>query len=544
MKIIKGIVKIFLIVVSILILSGIVLAIFFPTELIKNEFVKIAKKELGRDVTVEKVKFNILKGIIIRDVKVSKRPDFTSGEFIKCKAFIFDYDLFKLLQRKIVIRKLVLDQPEIFVDRYKSMGKVVYNFSDLMDSSLESDGNKPKPQPAKPAAGSTSSDTTGDTASDNSSINKEDLPVDINISELGLKNARVQVTDTTISFFKTVYDIDNIHFLLSDIGIKENKKMGVDAGLNLHVREWKRGKQTDKDIKLDFGADGGLTLFNDKGDIDLKGVFDVGMNEGKVTGLRIYSELVKQARSITGDASKYQGTLRENYLKVENKLSGKLKGTGKVIKKVSEADLGFIEKGLTWDFLQDRLEFDDLKTDVKVEDEKIITENIDMNGKRLSAKGRGYMGFDSTVNYDLRIIASRKYENEYLDFLKNKDGQIELPVKITGTSSEPKVEMSRERIIEKIKGKLKEKFENLARDKMGDMAKQYLPGIIGEKAGDLITKEGRREALKEVKGQVTEKVKEQAKEKVQDRAKEEAKKQAAPVKDKVKDKIKDKFPGF
>jgi len=122
----------------------VLLLIFFPNEKVKKIMVEQMEKNLHREAKVGVLKFNILKGIIIKDVRISNRPTFKEGNFIVCKAFVFRYDLLQLLKLKLVIDKLTLEEPEIYIQRYLDKDKKpVFNFSDLIPQKKEEEKKEP-----------------------------------------------------------------------------------------------------------------------------------------------------------------------------------------------------------------------------------------------------------------------------------------------------------------------------------------------------------------------------------------------------------------
>ncbi len=449
-------------------------------------------------VEIGNVGLNLFKGIVIKDVRISDRPNFKKGTFISCKAFVFRYDLWKLLQRKLVIKKLVLEQPEIFVKRYIKNKKVVFNFSDLIPpvpkKLPEKKEEKPKEKPAKKAP-----------SKPMPKIKKSQIPVDLQIGKLGLEKAKIEIVDTATPKFKEIYTLYNIHFLIENLRIYENKPLKISTGFGLSVSEFEKDKKTDKDINLEAEIEGALKLFDKKGILNPTGEFILALKNGKFTGIQAYEELRNQAQDISKSITAYQEKLLASYKKIADQVAknqktlskaGKVGGTvsdtskklDELAKKIANMDLSFIKGALEWKFLKKTFEFDEVKTKLKVQESKVISDKVELEGKDFRAEGSGYTGFDTTVDYVFTLIADKKYnKNEITKALANDKGELEFPVKVTGTISDTKIVFEKAEIISKIQKQLKEKFMAQFKTKAGgmdDLAKQYLQNYVNQLFGE------------------------------------------------------------
>ncbi|MBU1075796.1 MAG: AsmA-like C-terminal region-containing protein [Spirochaetes bacterium] len=501
----------------------------FPPK-VKNFAVEQMQKQLHRQVKVGKVGLCLLKGIVIKDVEISNRPSFKQGPFLKCKAIVLKYDLMQLLKKKLIVEKATIEEPEIYVQRYIQNKKVVFNFSDLIPP-------LPKKQPAAPKE----EKVVKKKAVKPVKVSKYAIPVDLQVGKVGLEKAKIEVTDTATAKFKEVYILSDVTFLIENIKLYENAPVKITSGFGLSVTEFKDGQKTDKDINLEADIKGVLTLFDKKGWLNPTGVFDLALLNGKFTGIQAYDELRNQAKDISGSVSKYQDSLVKSFekmsagadkLKQAGALGSKVKGAtdkaGSFAEKVGNMDIGFIKGALEWKFLKKTLEFDKVSTKVKIENGKVISEDIDANGTDFNVVGGGYAAMDTTLSYNLSMLGAKKYnKNAATKAIANEAGQIELPVAVKGTTSDPKFIFNKDEILKKIQNGLKQEFMSKFMGKGGsldDVAKQYLNQYMGKYLGDTskyLSKDGAKEAVSDVKNKANEKV---------DAAKAEAQKKADEAK--------------
>jgi|GEM_PF-1330203 len=134
--------KIFSIILIFLILlfiaAIIAINIFFPAEKIKDILVKELSEKTGREVKIENIKFNILKGLQLKGFSIKEGERYKKGYFIKDDEMILKYNLLALLKGELVIYQFELKEPYIQIIKEKD-GR--FNFSDILDN-LEPDEGK------------------------------------------------------------------------------------------------------------------------------------------------------------------------------------------------------------------------------------------------------------------------------------------------------------------------------------------------------------------------------------------------------------------
>ncbi len=512
------------ILLGVIILGIILLFVFFPTEKVKQIAIEEMQKQFHRQVKIGTLGLNLFKGIVIKDVEISNNPTFKEGKFIVCKAFVFKYDLWQLLHKRLVIKKLTLEYPEIYITRYLENGTARFNFSDLIPPIPEKQPIKQEAKKEEPAKEKTvkEEDKTGKSAKPLPKISKGQIPVDLQIGKVGLEGAKIELTDTATPHFEDKYSIYNVHFLIENIKIYENAPLKISTGFGLAMEQLKDNKATDKHINLEAEIEGTLRLFNDKGILDPNGFFELGLKNGKFYGIQAYEALKSQAKDITKEINAYQTGIIKKYQDAAKKLAAqqsKLKKAGKYADKLNSAnksignladklanlDLGFINGALDWKFLTKDFEFDEVKTKVKIIDSKVITDEVKLNGKDFRASGGGYTGFDTTVNYVFNLIASKKYNKNFVtEAIANKNGEPEFPITVTGTISDMKINFEKAKIMDKIKENIKKAIEDKLRKKGGldNTAKQYLDKYLNQILGDkarYLDSAAREKAISEAK---------------------------------------------
>src|SRR5208337_99836 len=124
--------KILLIVIaSILILITIAIAsmpLFFPSEKMRSILVTELTSLTGRQVAVNKLKFNVFKGIELDSMTIKERD--SQADFIRDDTVLLKYNLLALLIGKLIIYKFELISPYIEIIKDKNG---VFNFQDIID---------------------------------------------------------------------------------------------------------------------------------------------------------------------------------------------------------------------------------------------------------------------------------------------------------------------------------------------------------------------------------------------------------------------------
>lgn len=123
--------KIFIIggiILGVLLIGLVILStITFSHPRLKQIITAQAEKALERKVTIDDLRINLLWGIQLKGVTIANREG--PGTFVKGEEFVLKYRLWPLLRRQFVIKKIVLNSPEIIISRNK---EGIFNFQDLL----------------------------------------------------------------------------------------------------------------------------------------------------------------------------------------------------------------------------------------------------------------------------------------------------------------------------------------------------------------------------------------------------------------------------
>ena len=155
-----------IVIVSLVVLmaiAAIALALFLPLDKIKEFAASELSKTLHREVKIEKASFNIFTGLKLEKIFISDRKGI--ARFVSADAIELRYDLWPLLQRKVVVKGVGLVKPEIMIEKYSSGD---FNFSDMLTA------QKPAENTNKPAG---------------------KLPFELFINSFYVKNGRITYSD-------------------------------------------------------------------------------------------------------------------------------------------------------------------------------------------------------------------------------------------------------------------------------------------------------------------------------------------------------------
>ena len=141
---------------------------YLTDERVKALVIPQAESALGREVAIGDINIGLFSGITIKDF-IIKEADGQSN-FVSTRAFVLSYDLMPLLQKKLVVSEIRLDEPTIKVSRNKQ-GQ--FNYSTLAILSEPAKQDKPETSATEAAA----------------------VPLALTIDQIRLVNARLSVRD-------------------------------------------------------------------------------------------------------------------------------------------------------------------------------------------------------------------------------------------------------------------------------------------------------------------------------------------------------------
>ncbi len=159
-----------LILLIVLVLASSIFIRFYLTDArLKELILPPTEAALGRSVAVGSIDVGLFSGITINNL-IIKEAD-KSSDFLAMNRFVLHYDLFPLLQKKLVISEVVVDQPSCRITRDQTGH---FNFESL---AILAD----KPAPAKEPASTPTSPTS--------------LPLALTVDRITINKAHISVHD-------------------------------------------------------------------------------------------------------------------------------------------------------------------------------------------------------------------------------------------------------------------------------------------------------------------------------------------------------------
>jgi uncharacterized protein involved in outer membrane biogenesis len=221
----KRFLKIFAIVIATMaaVIIGAIASIplWLPAESLKAMIIKNISSGIGREVEIGSLKYDIIRGIEIKDVTISEPDGKTS--FIRDANMELSYNLFALLGGSLVINKLELDSPYCKIIRVKG-GQ--FNISDMMGKSAAA------PEPGR--------------------MNKAFLK-NIIVTGVYVKNGRIIYDDNSkVKAEETA--IDDINLSIEDIVISAVKPVSVKMDCTVSYGRNKYPLSLRSKIKADVAA--------------------------------------------------------------------------------------------------------------------------------------------------------------------------------------------------------------------------------------------------------------------------------------------------
>ncbi len=136
---------------GILLLAGLALAIvprFIPWEKIKTSAEKKISETIQHKVTIGSIRFNLFRGIEIKNLKIENARGFSREPFLTDEIAAIQYRLLPLLAGKVMIKAVKLKRPQLLIEK-KADGQ--FNFSDMLPAPKAVAAPEPKPEIKSPA---------------------------------------------------------------------------------------------------------------------------------------------------------------------------------------------------------------------------------------------------------------------------------------------------------------------------------------------------------------------------------------------------------
>jgi AsmA protein len=144
---------------------SVIVKTYLTSDRLKAMIVPRVEKRLDAQVQLGEIRVSVFKGIVVKDISLSR----DGQDLLTAKDFVLDYSLLPLLGRRLVIKRIVLDSPHVYVRRYRGGA---YNFEGLVKT-----GEEKAPAPEQAEA--------------------KGLPVSVVTDALTVRDARFDFTDET-----------------------------------------------------------------------------------------------------------------------------------------------------------------------------------------------------------------------------------------------------------------------------------------------------------------------------------------------------------
>jgi uncharacterized protein involved in outer membrane biogenesis len=121
------------ILIALMIIASIAVRLIFTKEKLLSMIQPKVEEALNRKVSIEDISPSIFKGlgVDIKGLKISNLPGFEQEDLFRIKNFSVRVKFWPLLKKRIEVRKIILEKPEIFIEKNKEK---VLNIADLMKS--------------------------------------------------------------------------------------------------------------------------------------------------------------------------------------------------------------------------------------------------------------------------------------------------------------------------------------------------------------------------------------------------------------------------
>lgn len=394
---------------------------------------------LNRQVSIGAIDvsvFSVVSGIEVKDVKISNFKTPAQREALKGKtvqgndlfvglsSFTFKLKFLPLLKKQVELRELVLFEPVINVVRYPSG---LFNFSDLMapkqlTAEEKAELLKKQQEEAKKKAEVAKQPQKPFTA--------DDLPVEITIGKIGIEKGLVSFVDQGL---KQSFSIYNLTALVHSIEIdpknldkKNSVKLKIETGIKT-VGQVQTGSVKTFDVGL--SVNGTLKPFDSRSKkVDPELSAKVGSGYGTMTGLQIFEKLkeVEQIEKYCGKFTFLKGDVKWKNAFVNVWYKG---GTVKLTDgKIATDDYALNFAGTT--NINTKAVGMDMDMLLAEKHKKPIREGIAKNVEKgiKTAKLEKYVKTDKVTDSAMKALT-------------NKDGQVYLQYKVTGTMSKPDIKL-------------------------------------------------------------------------------------------------------
>lgn len=337
--------KIFFIIIAsiFLIFTAVLIAIsiFFPAEKIKDILVKELSEKTGREVKIENIDFNILKGLELKGFSIRESARYKKEYFVKDDKIILKYNLLALLKGELVIYQFELVEPYIQIIKEKDKK---FNFSDILEN-LKSASDKPTKKEKKVSSSSPKKE-------------KDSFIKNIIITSISIKKGNFIFIDNSKKETQTL-KIQDLNFAMQNIILSAIKPVNINLNCIVLYNNYKIPVELKSKLTADFK--------NEKMDLNIESF--------KINGIITKGDIsIHNYKDIKGNIVSVSNT--KKMLEV---LPADLK------KKIEDSDINIdMENNLKFSFINNKISFTDnliFKNGVFTYQKNRFVENLNGNIK-------------------------------------------------------------------------------------------------------------------------------------------------------------------
>lgn len=438
-----------------------------------------AKPILGREVTIERVRIILLRGIRLDGVVVANKEGFAKEPLFFGKRMVVKYELLPLLHRELVIKKVVLLEPKILLERDRDG---VWNFSGIGKTQMTADKNADDRRNQRQSASKISGNQR----------------LALTISQVVIKKGEVSLEDRSSAALKSLKaGID----LSSSIEMKEG--FASRGRINLTNLTAQMNPTTKKPLKVskleipyEF-KDGLLTIESLKastcpGELKAEAKIDLKKTEYNLKAKIEKMEINDLLSSLTTVKDMVYGTLATD-LEVEAKGKGRklvqdAKGKGFINLTqgrirglpLQKKLLTSLSSALPIPSLEE-IPYNSISSHFNLKEIKIKTEDFELNSDLMKISAQGsYSPASAGLDFDITVKTTHKLIRS-LDIpvqLRDEEGNVSLPFELKGTIQDPKVQPKWEKMIKKALEKtVEEELEKALGKEEAGAAKEVIKGL-------------------------------------------------------------------
>ncbi len=438
-----------------------------------------AKSALGREVTIERVRIILLRGIRLDGVVVANSEGFTKEPFFSGKRIVVKYELLPLLRRELVIKKAVLLEPKILLERNRAG---VWNFAGI--------GKKAEAEPeTKPIA--------------EKGEEKAKKGLALTISQVAIKKGEVSLEDRSKAALKSL-----------KTGIDLNSSIEMKRGLALKGRiilndfSAQMNSPTKNPLKIskfeipykfrdNLLTIEGLKVLTCQGELKAEAKIDLKKAEYELKAKIEKMEINDLLSSLTTIKDMVYGTLA-TALEVEAKGKGEklmenAKGKGFVnLTKgrmsglpLQKRFLRFFSTVLPIPSLVE-IPYNSLGGHFNLAKGEVETEDFNLDSDLIKVLARGSYFLDGRLNFDVdtKVTSQLIKLSDVPAQLRDKEGNASLPFELKGTIQDPEFQPKWEKMIKKaIEKTAGEELEKALGKEDAEAAKEVIKGL-----GELLKK--------------------------------------------------------